>query len=295
MAQSTPPSLPSRAAGASAVGLEGCRIQHVLEGRVEIVEAAPADRRFPDRVGESLGIVLKGGAAHDVVADGRALRYPHDALCVRPPGCVWSTASTGPASFLSIDIDAACLPPGRVGGPMRFIAPERVPALRENVLALRFDASPLRQQTAATELVDTLLCLGLFAAPDLAPSASARAAERARELLTSRLADPPSLHALAEAVGANRFVLLRTFRRRFGVPPHAFVLRLRIERARAMLARGVDIAQIAQSLGFADQSHLTRVFTRAVGVPPAGYRRLIVAGAGNAPVNIVQDRRPVPA
>src|SRR5687767_8929609 len=94
------------------VALDGCRIEQVLDGAAEIVEARPANRSFPDRITQSLGVCLKFGPAHDVRADGRRLRYPAGAICVRPPGCVWSSAATGPTGFLSLDLDRDALPPG---------------------------------------------------------------------------------------------------------------------------------------------------------------------------------------
>jgi AraC-like DNA-binding protein len=245
----------------------------VLDNAVEVVDAAPANRSFPDRVNESLGICLKSGPAHDVRAAGRTLSYPSDAICVRSPGTVWSTRGTGPAAFVSIDVEPPLLPPGGLVGAMAFVDRTALGGLRGWVGTLRSDAATLDKEVAVTELVDAVVQAGLVAAPHLDPALDARAVSRARELLTSRLAAPPRLQELADAVGANRFVLLRSFRRAVGVPPHAFVLRLRVERARALLARGADISESALALGFADQSHLTRVFTRIVGLSPGAYRR----------------------
>jgi len=255
------------------LALDGCRIERMLDGRVEVVEAAPRNRAFPDRVTDSLGICLKQGGDHEVRADGRTLRYPRDAVCIRPPGCVWSARATGPAAFLSVDIEPSLLPAGSLEGTMRFVAAAALPDLGRFASILRSSAPALEKHTAVAELVDALLSPRLARAPHLDPTPVASAVERARELLTSRVADPPSLCELADAVGANRFVLLRGFRRRFGVTPWAFVLRLRVERARALLGRGGDIVEVAHALGFADQSHLSRTFKRTVGLSPAVYRR----------------------
>jgi hypothetical protein len=53
------------------IALDGCRIERALGGRVEIVEAKPGNRSFPDRVSDSLGICLKRGPDHEVKSDGR--------------------------------------------------------------------------------------------------------------------------------------------------------------------------------------------------------------------------------
>jgi len=255
------------------VALNGCQIQRALNATVEIVEASPQNRRFPDRISETLGVCLKSGAGHDVVVDGRPRRYPADSICVRAPGCVWSTESTGPVAFLSLDIEAIWLPPGGVAGSMQFLPANCVPDLRSLVRTLRSEAAPLEQQTAVAELVAALITQGALRSPGFCADDGRNATERARELLLSRLPAPPTLEELANAVSANRFVLLRGFRRSFGLTPHAFTLRARIERSRGLLARGNDVAEVAHDLGFADQSHFSRLFKRVYGVTPGRYRR----------------------
>jgi len=66
----------------------------------------------------------------------------------------------------------------------------------------------------------------------------------------------------------------RLFRRTVGVPPHQYVLRRRVERAKELLLTGrLGLSEVALAAGFSDQSHLTRVFRRAVGLTPARFRR----------------------
>ncbi|MEV0399124.1 AraC family transcriptional regulator [Actinoallomurus sp. NPDC050550] len=104
--------------------------------------------------------------------------------------------------------------------------------------------------------------------PDGAPPRAVRAA---REILHERLPDPPSLDDLAAMVGTGRFALLRAFRAAYGLPPHAYLTNLRVQRARSLLDAGRRPAEIAADLGFTDQAHLTRHFKRIVGVPPGAY------------------------
>jgi AraC-like DNA-binding protein len=255
------------------IALDGCRIERAVGGHVEIVAADARNRAFPDRVTESLGVCVKFGPEHEVRADGKALRYPRDAICVRPPGCVWSTDETGPVGFLSIDIEPALLPEGGLRGSMSFADRADLPDLGLVVSTLVRNAPGLWKESLVTHLVGALIARGLIHSPDVESGTVPRAAARAREILEHTLTEPPSLTALAEEVGANPFVLLREFRRCFGLPPHAFLLRLRADRARALLARGGDLAEVAQNLGFADQSHLSRVFKRLYGITPAAYRR----------------------
>ncbi|MFE0102706.1 AraC family transcriptional regulator [Streptomyces sp. NPDC059009] len=104
-------------------------------------------------------------------------------------------------------------------------------------------------------------------------SAGARAAARAREVLTERMADPPSLEGLAAELGTSPFALLRAFRDAYGMPPHAWLTNARVRAARRLLEAGIAPAEAAVAVGFTDQPHLNRHFTRIVGVPPGAYQR----------------------
>ncbi|MFD8544412.1 AraC family transcriptional regulator [Streptomyces sp. NPDC059649] len=104
-------------------------------------------------------------------------------------------------------------------------------------------------------------------------SAGARNAARARAVLEERMTDPPSLEQLAHDLGTSPFALLRAFKAAYGMPPHAWLTDARVRRARALLEAGHAPADTAVAVGFTDQPHLNRHFTRIVGVPPGAYRR----------------------
>jgi AraC-like DNA-binding protein len=93
-------------------------------------------------------------------------------------------------------------------------------------------------------------------------------------------ARPVSLAQLAQISGQSRFQFLRSFARMTGLTPHAFRLQARLHLARRLILTGQSLADVAAEAGFADQSHLTRLFTRSYGMTPGGYAR-----------NFVQDRR----
>ncbi|MFK0296442.1 AraC family transcriptional regulator [Streptomyces sp. NPDC090442] len=110
--------------------------------------------------------------------------------------------------------------------------------------------------------------------PPRAPrTAGARTAARARAVLEERMTDPPTLEELAGELGTGPFALLRAFRAAYGMPPHAWLTDARVRRARRLLEAGAPPAETAVAVGFTDQPHLNRHFTRIVGVPPGAYRR----------------------
>jgi AraC-like DNA-binding protein len=244
-----------------------------LAAAVEITIASPAVRAFPTRVSGSLGLCLKVGAAHALQADGQTREYPADAICVRPPGCVWSTANTGVAGFICVDIAAANLPSNYRSGRMEFA---RAVELDVRALAaLLSSAAPrLQKDEKISEVIDWSARAGIILSPELHQhQAGALPLERARAFLETSMASNPSLDEVAQAAGMNKHVLIRTFRKRFGATPHAYLLMSRIEHARTLLCRGCSVAEVALCLGFADQAHFARVFRRLVGLPPATYRR----------------------
>ena len=66
----------------------------------------------------------------------------------------------------------------------------------------------------------------------------------------------------------------RAFRVSTGLPPHQWLLRQRVKAAKQLMTvRDLPLSEIAISAGFANQSHFTRVFSAAVGVSPAAWRR----------------------
>jgi AraC-like DNA-binding protein/quercetin dioxygenase-like cupin family protein len=95
---------------------------------------------------------------------------------------------------------------------------------------------------------------------------------KARQLLDDTIERSATLADLAALAGVSRFQLLRSFVRETGLTPHAYVLQRRLNAAKRLLAGGNGPAAVAHTLGFADQSHLTRAFKRQFGVTPGQYR-----------------------
>jgi AraC family transcriptional regulator len=72
----------------------------------------------------------------------------------------------------------------------------------------------------------------------------------------------------------------RSFKQAFGEPPHAYVVKRRLERAcHLMVTSSASLSEVALSAGFSDQSHFSRLFRQAFGQTPASWRRDLEAGA----------------
>jgi AraC family transcriptional regulator len=95
----------------------------------------------------------------------------------------------------------------------------------------------------------------------------------ALEYLGSHWTEKFSLDRVAEASGLSKYYLDRLFKLATGVSPLSYVIALRLDGAKHLLATSTrPITEIALELGFSDQSHFTNVFKRFTGVTPAAYR-----------------------
>jgi len=101
-----------------------------------------------------------------------------------------------------------------------------------------------------------------------------RAAELVRQSVHCDVTATGELSALAHRANVSRFQALRKFKLRYGLPPHAYQLSVRVALAQKALREGQLPAEVAALYGFFDQSHLTRHFKRLLGVTPAQYARV---------------------
>jgi AraC-like DNA-binding protein len=98
---------------------------------------------------------------------------------------------------------------------------------------------------------------------------------RAKELMASNLDGSISLAQVATECRLSTRHFARAFAQSTGVPPHRWLLQRRVERAKELLHDAkLSLLDVAVQSGFADQSHLTRVFSRSVGETPGAWRRM---------------------
>jgi len=104
------------------------------------------------------------------------------------------------------------------------------------------------------------------------PRLSAVRLARLKALLQARHTERLPLAELAREAGLSRYHLIRAFRAETGMTPHAYQLDQRINHARQLLRAGGALADVAQLLGFADQSHFQRAFKQRVAMTPRAYQ-----------------------
>jgi AraC family transcriptional regulator len=97
---------------------------------------------------------------------------------------------------------------------------------------------------------------------------------RITELVHAKMEDDLSLDEMAQSVGLSTAHFARMFRKSTGQTPHQFVLRQRLERAKAMLrAPHARVLDVAVACGFKTQQHFAQVFRDVCGVSPTEYRQ----------------------
>ncbi|BCQ27345.1 helix-turn-helix domain-containing protein (plasmid) [Caballeronia sp. NK8] len=131
---------------------------------------------------------------------------------------------------------------------------------------------PLEQHDALTELA--LALAQAAGAPTVSDSGDYTSAARAHAYLHANCDRIITLDELERVTGRDRFGLSRDFRKFYGTSPYRYLTMRRLDLARRLMLTGAPLADIAAHAGFADQSHMTRQFTRAFGIPPARWRTI---------------------
>ena len=98
---------------------------------------------------------------------------------------------------------------------------------------------------------------------------------RLKSYIAANLTMSIRVETLAELISLSVSHFSRAFKKSFGMSPHAYVMRARIDMAKElMLSTRNPLSHIALACGLADQAHLTKLFRRSVGQPPSAWRRL---------------------
>lgn len=96
----------------------------------------------------------------------------------------------------------------------------------------------------------------------------------AKEMIDANLGGNINISQIARAVDLSPSYFAKQFRASTGLSPHKWLLRRRVDRAKSLMSSSSDpLGAIALACGFADQSHLTRVFKGLVGTTPGDWRR----------------------
>jgi len=260
---------------------------------IEIIDASNTGRSW-SYFNALYGLAMMRSWHGEVLYRGRAHRViPGQMFCPEPGETHTALPDAGSAgSFDVFMIASEVLTEHLAEHGMVSQAPhwkEVVHASSQN-LAAKFDAvlgvvhsasGRMQVQSSISELIGALASEMISGArPRIESDPKSRVAARIRECLHYE-GTAMDLNELAKKVGLSRFQTLRIFKRRYGLPPHAYQLCLRISMAQQRLLAGDAPARVAAETGFVDQSHMIRHFKRLAGVTPRRY----LAGAAVERVN----------
>lgn len=259
--------------------------QHEELPGLDLLRARYVGHTFPRHSHEGFTLGAVTGGIEDVSMPDGIIRagpgtvvminpeVPHSARAGVPEG--WTYSTLYPSRELVADIaESVTTLRGTPGFAETIVEDPQTAQLIRGVHRAAESGNALAADSLLRIAVARLLGRHGSALPSRTPAASgARTAALAKQHLQDRMAQPPSLERLAQQLGTSPFALLRAFKAAYGMPPHAWLTDARVRRARHLLDAGTAPAEAAVAVGFTDQPHLNRHFTRIVGVTPGAYRR----------------------
>jgi AraC-like DNA-binding protein len=258
----------------------------ILRSGTPGIEAVEAETRhvFPRHTHEQFGIgVIHRGAQKSFSGRGMVEAGPGDTITVNP-GEVHDGVPIGETgrSWQMLYFEPAIIADARLDMSEDKSADFEFwnPVITRNALANRFRAAfaamtannttdaPMHREEALLLLLADIPSEGGRSAMRPFTSASI---SRSKALVDDNPTAAVTLADLARESGMSRFQLLRGFAKATGLTPHAYLVQRRIHLARRLIAGGAPLAQAATDSGFADQSHMTRIFVRKYGITPGAF------------------------
>ena len=254
----------------------------------ELLRAEHLAQSFPKHTHEcyAVGVIERGALGFSYRGENVVAASGDISLCIPGEAHTGRPAAPEGWAYRMFYLDAPVLQ--KVASEMAE-GPRDVPFFRSGVITDDILAGQVRalhrqlegadapRLEGETRLLDVLA--GLITRHADAPPPSRRggrepqAVTQVKRYLGDHYAEDVSLERLTHLTGLSRHYLVHVFGEATGVPPHAYLRQVRVERAKTLLATGHAVAEVAVMTGFTDQSHLTRWFKRLWGVTPGQYRR----------------------
>lgn len=248
---------------------------------VRVVRGRDIDNAFPwhthdsyclGRIERGVRIIVREGARDNVPAGRLFLIHPgeaHRCESASADGHAYTVVAMPPELVARVAGSLAASPAFVTGA----ITDDRMSSAFSDFLAAAADADDgLRCEVALEELLGRLI-LGHSAAEAWLPPHPRAAIRRVKDYVDRTLDGDLALSRLAAVACLSPFHFQRVFHDETGMPIHAWVMQRRVRQALDLVAAGEPLGEIAAACGFADQSHLTRIFRRSVGVTPGRLRR----------------------
>jgi AraC family transcriptional regulator len=218
-------------------------------------------------------------------------RQRNTGTCLIPAGLAHRGQFEGVSEHLSIHLDPslvthaadAALLPGNVEVIEKYSEVDSVISSVGMALLAELESEGLSGRLYAESLANVLAVQVLrnYTAASIAPRllTGGLSGQKLR-MVTSYMAENYTqdlrLEELARIAGISRFHFAREFKRTTGTSPHQYLIKLRIERAKALLTESkMPLVEVGLRSGFSHQSHFTRLFRRFTGATPQSYRLIV--------------------
>ena len=256
---------------------------------LELQRAAQEGHSFPKRLHEGFEISVIERGAERLLYRGSSYIAPAGSVVVINPGEVHAACSADQSGWsyrsfypTAADVrDAASSAAGRILPPPSFSLPviqdkHVCRILRRLHTLLESPNSALAQESYSIWVASQLVTRHADnRSVPMRVGKEPRAVKLAQEFIRAHASENVTLAQLTGETGLSSFHLVRVFTAHVGLPPHAYLNQVRVNRARKLLANGREIARVASETGFVDQSHLARHFKRLLGITPGQYARAI--------------------
>jgi AraC-like DNA-binding protein len=265
---------------------KGFTMARPLDGLLAV--EAVSDRAFPRHTHDCYGIgVLVGGAQRSASGRGPVEAHEGQVITVNPNEVhdgipIGNAERAWKMIYFAPELLARILPEVAWGAE-----------LHHPVLASCSTAGTLLSLHAAAmageeaqETAENLLpgVLAPLLSRKAGPTAAqARGISRAAARIDDAPEAPHPVAQLAAEAGLSHWHFIRAFSAATGLTPQAYRRQRQVQKARKVIESGVPLAEAAAAAGFADQSHMTRLFTRCYGFTPGTLANAVASAAGGRP------------
>jgi AraC-like DNA-binding protein len=188
-------------------------------------------------------------------------------------------------AYRIVYLDPALVQEALGGAPLPFVTDPVIPA-RDVDPALAGYLEHIDEPLDGVEAVEVASAIAAMLARH-APRVRSRRARvdlAAMRRVRGFLIDDPTVRrpveALERVAGLDRWTIARQFRAAYGTSPTRFRTMRQLDLARRMMRAGRPLSEVATAAGFADQSHLTRMFKRTYGLTPAAWAAAVPRSRG---------------
>ncbi len=252
---------------------------------IELVHGVSKSHSLPRHFHDELELGIRQGDGWQFNYRGAMHSVPPDTLVVTQPGEAHyaNSASDRDCTFRGLRVGADLLQQVaiEVAGRKTELPFFPMPLVHDRDLntqivqvhqALEQSIFQLEQQTLILDLLAQLILRCAEDPPSLAKLGEERQpVNRVRAYIEHHYNQDISLEQLAQIANLSSFHLNRSFRKIFGLPPHAYQIQVRILQAKWLLRKEWSIPKVAAETGFASQSHFGSHFKRLVCVTPRQY------------------------